>query len=191
MLTRFLCCASGLVFFLTVATHAQDPNTQATLKTQQEKMASLAMMDGTWRGDAWMFTPQGQRVEITQTERVGPMLNGTIRVVEGRGYDADGNVPFNAFGIISYDVAAKKYMMRSYAQGRQGDFEVEVQTNGFSWSMAMGNATIRYQATIENGKWTEVGERIVGNQAPFKFLEMNLSRIGDCTWPAEDAVPPK
>ena len=54
-------------------------------------MARLAYLDGVWRGPAWSLTPQGRR-EMIQTERIGPFLGGSVRVMEGRGYTADGSV---------------------------------------------------------------------------------------------------
>ena len=35
------------------------------------------------------LTPQGRR-EMIQAERIGPFLDGSVRVMEGRGYTADG-----------------------------------------------------------------------------------------------------
>ena len=51
---------------------------------------------------------------------IGPFLDGSLKVIEGRGYDPDGKVTFNALGIISVDEGTGAYMMRSYAleQGR-------------------------------------------------------------------------
>lgn len=154
-------------------------------------MQALKMMDGTWRGEAWTITPTGERIEMTQTERVGPMLDGAIRVIEGRGYDATGATVFNAFAVISYDAQNDQYMMRSHAMGRQGDFQLTVTDDGFSWTIPAGPATIRYVATIKDGEWFEYGERVVGDGKPMRFLEMKLKRIGDTTWPAGDAVPSK
>jgi hypothetical protein len=54
----------------------------------------------------------------------------------------------------------------------------------------MPGASIRYTAVIEDGIWTEVGERIVEGQEPFRFLEMKLQRTGDTSWPAGGAVTP-
>ncbi len=163
----------------------------AATKLQKEKLAALQMMDGVWRGDAWIITPQGTRQEMTQTERVGPMLDGAIKVIEGRGYDASDTTVFNAFAVISYDAQKNQYAMRSYAQGRQGDFTLTLTDEGFSWSIPAGPATIRYLATIKDGEWHEYGERIVGDQKPMKFFEMRLRRIADSKWPAADAVPSK
>ncbi len=49
--------------------------------------------------------------------------------------------------------------------------------------------TIRYTATVKDGTWNEVGERILPGKAPIRFYEMNLKRLGDTTWPAADPVP--
>src|SRR5947207_9704625 len=75
----------------------------AQIAAQRQGMASLAVMDGVWRGPAWTIPPSGQKHSITQTERIGPFLDGSIKVIEGRGHEPDGRVGFNAFGIISYD----------------------------------------------------------------------------------------
>ena len=64
-------------------------------------MLPLASMDGVWRGPAWTILPSGEKHSVTQTERIGPLLDGSVKVIEGRGYDADGKVAFNAFGTIS------------------------------------------------------------------------------------------
>ena len=40
---------------------------------------------------------------MIQTERIGPFLDGSVRVIEGRGYAADGAVASTRFGIISFD----------------------------------------------------------------------------------------
>lgn len=176
------------VLLLALPLFAQEKMQAPSMELQKEKLEALKMLDGTWRGTAWMITPTGQKMEMTQTERVGPMLDGTIRVIEGRGYDADGQMVFNAFAVVSYDTQKKQYTMRSYAQGRQGDFVLERTDDGFMWSIPAGPATIRYTAIISEGEWVEYGERIVGEQKPFKFLEMKLSRIGDTGWPASGAV---
>ncbi len=42
----------------------------------------------------------GEVHAITQTQRVGPFLDGSLKVIEGSGYEADGQVGFNALGVI-------------------------------------------------------------------------------------------
>lgn len=151
--------------------------------SERAAMAKLAWMDGVWRGPATIRTRAGEH-RITQTERVGPMLGGDVRVVEGKGFNADGSIGFNALGIISYDPARRAYTMHSYAQGRAGDFPLTATDSGYVWTIPAGPATIRYTATFENGTWTELGERIVEGQPPQPFFEMRLTRVGDTDWPA-------
>src|SRR5436190_20265537 len=98
------------------------PDSAALIAAQKEAIAVLKSMDGEWRGPAWILTGTGEKREFVQTERMGPFLDGSLKVIEGRGHDPDGSVRFNAFGIVSYDPAKKAYSMRSYAMGRTGDF---------------------------------------------------------------------
>ncbi|MCP6769373.1 hypothetical protein NL529_31455, partial [Klebsiella pneumoniae] len=80
----------------------------AILAAQREAMAVFAFMDGVWRGPASTVLPSGDVHAITQTERIGPFLGGAVKVLEGRGYEADGRTSFNALGIISYEVETKR-----------------------------------------------------------------------------------
>jgi len=148
-------------------------------------------MDGVWRGPAWTILPSGEKHEVTQTERIGPFLDGAVKVIEGRGYDAKDNVTFNAFGIVSYDPAKKAHAMRSYTMGRAGDFALTPSDSGFVWEIPAGSMTIRYTAVIRGGKWREIGQRVVPGGDPVQFFEMNLVRVGDSSWPAGGAIPPR
>jgi hypothetical protein len=161
----------------------------ALVAAQKSAMASLAAMDGVWRGTAWTILPDGSKHEVTQTERIGPFLGGTLRVIEGRGYEKGGVVSFNAFGVISFDPAAKKYSMRSYAMGRAGDFDFTPTADGYSWTIPAGPMTIRYEATIRNGVLHEVGDRVMPGKDPVRFFEMTLERVGDTDWPSAGAIP--
>lgn len=171
-----------------VSAQASDP---ARIAAQREGMAALAFMDGVWRGPAMTTLPSGDKHAVTQTERIGPFLDGSVKVLEGRGYDADGKATFNALGIISFDPNTRGYSMRSYALGRSGDFTVRRTDDGFVWEIPAGPTTIRYTATVKDGKWREVGDRIVAGKEPVRFFEMNLVRIGDSDWPGAGAVRPK
>jgi len=159
------------------------------MAAQRDAMKKLAMLDGTWRGEAWHLGSDGKRETITQTERVGPMLDGTVRVVEGRGYDKEGQTKFNAFAVISFNTAIGRYTMRSYTSGRSGDYDVNLTTDGFVWSIPAQGMTIRYSATVKNGTWHEVGDYVMPNREPVRFMEMTLKRIGDSDWPAGGPVP--
>jgi hypothetical protein len=181
-----------MVVGLSTAAIAQERASPATLiAAQREAMPRLAFMDGVWRGPAWTIQPSGEKHEITQTERIGPMLDGSVKVIEGKGYDRDGKVTFNAFATISYDVATKVYTMHSNALGHVGDFVVTPTPDGFTWEIPAGPVTIRYTAVVKDGAWREVGDRVLSGQDPVRFFEMNLRRVGDTDWPAGGAISPK
>ncbi len=141
------------------------------------------------RGPAGTILPNGTKHEITQTERIGPMLDGSIKVPEGRGYDAEGKVTFNAFGIISYDAGKQARTQNSHAMGRVGDFALKPTDNGYVWEIPAGPIKIRYTAVVKDGKWREIGERVLPGKPPVQFFEMNLVRVSDSDWPAAGAVP--
>lgn len=167
----------------------QDPAT--LIAAQREAMRRLSIMDGVWRGPAWTVLPSGEKHNITQTERIGPFLDGSVKVIEGRGYGHDGQVTFNAFGTISYNPATRAYTMHAYAQGNVGDFVLTPTSDGYIWEIPAGPMTIRYTAVIKDGAWKEVGDRIVPGREPVRFFEMNLKRVGDTDWPAAGAISPK
>ncbi len=169
---------------------AQAPPSPAVLiAAQRDAMRPLAVMDGVWRGDAWTILRSGEKHAITQTERIGPFLDGSIKVFEGRGYDSDGKVSFNAFAIISFDPAAKAYTLHSYAQGRSGDFPMTLTGDGYVWEIPAGPMKIRYTAVIKPDSWREIGEMIAPGKEPVQIFEMNLKKVGDTAWPAAGAIP--
>jgi hypothetical protein len=187
---RYALAAAGLTFAAAAAfpVAAQTPD-NGRIEAQRQAMAPLAFMDGIWRGPAWSITRDG-RHEVTQAERIGPFLGGVVKVMEGRGYNADGSLGFNAFGTISYDPTTHAYTLHSCALGYCGDFPFEPRPGGYVWQVPAGpGAVIRYTATVGNDRWREVGERIAGNAPPVQIFEMNLRRVGDTDWPAGNPVP--
>jgi hypothetical protein len=72
-----------------LTTSAQRPDPAALISAERDAMKALAAMDGVWRGPAWTILPSGQKHNVTQTERIGLFLDGSIRVIEGRGYNED------------------------------------------------------------------------------------------------------
>lgn len=161
------------------------------IAAQREALNRFAYMDGVWRGPAWTILANGQRHDATQTERIGPFLDGSVKVIEGRAYNADGTVGFNALGIISYQPDKQTYTLHSYALGYSGDFVLAVKPDGYVWEVPAGPMIIRYTATIANGNWREVGDRIMPGQPPVRVFEMNLKRVGDTKWPGDGAISPQ
>lgn len=194
-LMRPLYLAATLVFAslaFAPASFAQGPDAEKRLSAQREAMRALAMLDGEWRGPAKSLRNDGQWHSMVQAERVGTMLDGAVRVIEGRGYEAGGELSFNAFAVISYDPDTKAYTMRSYSAGRTGDFPIVPTPTGFTWEIQAGpEMKIAYEATVKDGVWTEIGHRIPKSGAPVKFIEFTVTRLGDTTWPAAGFVGPK
>jgi len=189
---RAACASAVLAAAIATALSAQQrPDPAALIAAQKEGMAPLAYMDGVWRGPAWTILASGEKHNITQTERIGPFLDGSVKVIEGRGYDADGRVSFNAFGTISYNPATKAFTLHSYAQGFVGDFTITPTADGYVWEIPAGSMTIRYTAVVKDGAWKEVGDRIVPGQEPVRFFEMDLKRVGNTDWPAAGPIPPQ
>lgn len=182
--------AAGVLLTASV-TLAQVPAQPAGTAAQREAVAALDFLDGEWRGEAVIIGPGGREV-LTQTERVGSMLGGSVKVIEGRGYAADGSTQFNAMAVISWDAAEGRYRFRSWANGYTGDYPFERTEDGFRWSVPAGpNARIDYVATVRDGVWHEVGSYVADGQPARPVIDMRLSRIGDSSWPAEGAVPPR
>jgi hypothetical protein len=190
---RPMLLAAAFSLTLTLTSHAyaepQQPGAQAMMSSQRAAMEALSFMDGAWRGTAWTVTPDGKRLSLTQTERVGPLLGGTVKLVEGRGYESDGRTGFNALGVISYNPANRKYSIQSYASGQAGAFPLEASGNGFVWQIPAGpNAIVRFTATFQGGNWHEIGEHVAEGAPPVKVFEMRLKRLGDTAWPGGDPV---
>jgi hypothetical protein len=169
----------------------QPPATQTLIAAQKAAMAKVSMLDGQWRGPASMTLPDGTAHKFTQTERIGPMQDGSLRVIEGRSYDDNRRIVFNAFAVISFDPASQDCTMHSHAQGRSGDFKFTPTADGYHWKIPAGPTTMRYTAVIKDGHFSETGERIVPAQLPVKFFNMELTRLADSAWPGANLVQPK
>ena len=193
-MTRYRPATMAFLLILATAVAASPqgrPDPAKLLAAQREAMAPLAFMNGVWRGPAWTILPSGEKHAVTQTERIGPFLDGTVKVIEGRGYDADGTVAFNAFGTISFNPATRGYTLHSYALGQVGDFDLKPTADGYVWEIPAGPMTIRYTMVLKDGTWHEVGDQILPGKEPVRFFEMNLKRVGDTDWPAGGAISPK
>lgn len=190
-LTMLILTIALMVGLWSIAAGQGRPDPAAVIKAQREAMAPLAFMDGVWRGPASTILPSGEKHDVTQTERIGPFLDGSVKVLEGRGYNADGTVGFNAFGTISFNPTTHKYTLHAYAEGNVGDFALTPNGDGYVWEIPAGPMTIRYTCVVKDGVWHEVGDRIVAGKEPVRFFEMKLKRVGDTTWPAGGAIPQK
>ncbi|MDP1777193.1 MAG: hypothetical protein Q8K90_01095, partial [Brevundimonas sp.] len=187
----FTCLALAAVLLAApVVAQAQMSASPNGTEAQRAAIDRLDMLDGEWRGEATIHGPHGT-MTLTQTERVGSMLGGSIKVIEGRGYAADGTTQFNAMATVSWDARAGRYGFRSYAQGYSGDYAFEVTDDGFRWETPAGpGAKIEYVAVVRDGTWHEVGTWVAEGQPRRPMIEMRLTRIGDTDWPAGGTVDP-
>ena len=182
--------AACLLLAVPATASAQDVQPAGT-REQRDAMQALSWMDGEWVGEATISMGPGAGASHPHTERIGPMLGGSIKVIEGRSAgSSDGFPAFNAFAIVSWDDATDRYMMRSYANGHAGDFPLEATADGFSWTTPARGGEMRYVTTFKDGEWVEIGHFVMSGREPMKVIELRLRRRGDTDWPAGDPVIP-
>lgn len=182
--------AAAVLALTPVAALAQAPQQPAGTAEQREAMQRLAWMDGEWVGTANIYAGPGRSLSHAHTERIGPMLGGSLRVIEGRATGEDGSVAFNAFAVVSWSDAADRYTMRSYNNGNVGDFPLEVTADGFRWSVPSGGGEMRFVTTFKDGEWSEIGTFVMSGREPIQVIELRLRRRGDTGWPDADPVKP-
>ena len=144
------------------------PPPEPDVAAQKRAVAAFSFLDGVWVGPGWILQPSGEKVEFTQAERIGPMLDGLTRVIEGRGYGKGGQTTFNALGVISYDERSGRYEFRAYShKGQVGTFEIKLTAPGaYQWEIPAGPAVIRYSTTVKDGVWHEVGDHVAPGRPP-------------------------
>ncbi len=182
--------AAALTLACAGAASAQMTPQPAGTPEQREAMDRLSWMDGEWVGQASVYAGPGRTATHPHTERIGPMLGGSIKVIEGRTTEADGAVSFNAFAVISWNDAEDRYVMRSYANGQAADFPLTATADGFSWSTPAQGGEVRYVTTFKDGEWVEVGDWVMQGREPMRIVELRLRRRGDSDWPAAGPVVP-
>lgn len=166
---------------------AQAPNS-VLIDEQRKAMAALSFLDGEWAGPAQAQERTGL-LRMTQTERSGTLLDGTVRLVEGRSYDAQGKTIFNAFAVISYDTRAKAYVITSHASGYVTTSNLKLTGNGFEWSVPAGpKARMHFVAVVQNGSWHETGDFIGADGKARRNFEMTVKKLRPTAWPATKAV---
>jgi len=181
-------CLTLAALALPLTAHAQHADT-AAMAAQAEAMHKLDWMHGKWRGEARMQMPGTPEQVVTHTERVGTLLDGTITLIEGKAFNPDGSVPFNAFAVIAYDARTQSFSMQSHTGGRSGNFPMTVLDKGYAWETPAGpKAKIRYTAVFDGATWTETGDFVAEGQPPRPFFKMVLKRIGDSDWPMAGSV---
>lgn len=185
-----MAAVAACLLFAVPATASAQAMQPAGTPEQRQAMQTLSWMDGEWVGEATVSMGPGRTSTHSHTERIGPMLGGSIKVIEGRSTDADGSVAFNAFAVVSWDDATDAYVMRSYANGQAADFPLEATADGFRWSTPSRGGEMRYVTVFSDGEWVETGHFVMPGRDPMKVIELRLRRRGDTGWPAAHPVIP-
>jgi len=182
------------------ASPAAGPSSQASAEgpvqwvaAQKAALAKLAYLDGEWRGTGWMIDAPGETPRhMTMTYRVGPFLDGTIRIIDIRGYLADGSYGFHAMNFISFDAQKKQYVMNARAAGRSGLFSFQVTgAQTYAWQIGSPTAGLHYESVIDNGEWIQIGRRIAPDAESLTMSDYRLRRVGPTDWPEAGALGPK
>jgi hypothetical protein len=188
--------ARFLLSFAQTCALAQTPAPDLTptqmISAQQAAMAKLSGLDGMWRGTGSMIDRPGETPRhMTQSLRVGPFLDGTVKVIEVRGYLADGSLGFHAFNTISFDAQKGEYVITARAGGRSGNFSFRPTADGYVWIIGSTNRGLQYTGTLKDGNWTEVGEGIAPEHVVVHMSDWNVRKIGNTDWPEAGAVQQK
>ena len=158
---------------------AQPPRAP-NVEEQRAAMKLLSFLVGNWSGHARMQRPQGEPIELAQTENAQYKLDGLVLLIEGTGRTvSDGKAALQALATISYDDEAKVYRMRAYNNGRYMETELKLAESGkgLTWGFTMGQIkTSSILAINDQGEWTEAGEIAIGAQPPRKFLDLTVRR---------------
>ncbi len=142
-----------------------------------DEMKKLNMLVGQWEGSGWHQQGQNERLEYKQIEHIESKLNGTLLLVEGKGYVKD-SLFFNALAMFSYNAKDKNYRIESHlsdgkATVAKGNFN---DVGKFIWSFDVPQGKIRYTMTLTTTTWSEYGEYSSDGTQWWKFMEMNLTK---------------
>ena len=140
----------------------------------QEKMKSLAFLEGLWKGSGWMMGQDRQRMTFEQEEIIQFKLSGTILQIEGIG-KSEGKVVHHALALIQPKGEDGEFEFSSYLQsGLSGKYPASFADGKFIWKPT---AQVRYVIQLnDQGQWHEIGEYNAGNQW-FQFMEMTLEKV--------------
>jgi len=142
-----------------------------------EKMNKLSALIGDWEGSGWYQQGRSERHNIKQHEHIESKLNGTVLLVEGKGYIAD-TLSFNALAFFSFDQEKNSYKIESHlADGKSTIATGSFNENGqFIWGFKVPQGNIRYTMTITDTTWNEYGEYSSDGEQWWEFMEMNLTK---------------
>lgn len=157
--------------------------TDPTIEVQRA-LSHLAAFDGVWSGPVERIDPDGKVIKLAMIARVGPMLDGTIRVLEERTGTLDGRPVFHLVAVFSFASTTQEYTIHTYARGRVGSAVLHPTPDGYFFEMpGEDGATMRFTWKVGDGGWRETVERLVAGHPPFAEARIQLKRTGTSDWP--------
>lgn len=171
---RNFCFLLLLTLLINNTLFAQMPPSKT--KEVAAKLALLPIKEGEWTGiGVQQFGPN--RYEVDQYEKITPMLDGSVLLIEGIGKH-EGVLRHHALATLSYNPVTQKYVMRSFKDGYMVDAETELKEDGsFVWSMQNGPVTSRFTVRLTNDTWLETGEfSMDAGKTWTPMLEMKLQK---------------
>ena len=147
----------------------------------ENSMSKLSFIVGEWHGKEWMMTKNGKQLsEVTEIAECKQNCN--IIIVTGLGIKTDSltnksQTVHDAFGVISFDKKAGKYMMRAYRNGEATDSELKIISDKkIQWDISTSTGgKVRFTTDFNiRDKWTEIGEFSQDEVKWMKMMEMEL-----------------
>ena len=163
-------------------------NTQTIFLHQssgKENIKKLHILEGLWKGEAWMINRDREKEYIIQTEKVQLKQNGRVITIDGTGIDKESlrskpTVVHDAFAVIYFDEEKQKIQMLAFNRGRHVITEPQIGEQGsLVWGFTVPNmGKVRYTLRLnEQGQWYEIGEVSRDGVQWFQNFEMTLDKI--------------
>lgn len=148
-----------------------------TADLQRGEVKKLGSLIGQWKGSGWI--QQGAtRETFTGTETVQSKIDGLALLIEGRFTNPEGKVIHETLAVLSYNAKDAKYRFSTYlANGRTGENDFKLISDGYEWGFQSPAGTVRYTIKTTNDVWVEIGEYSKDGKVWQKFFEMKLEKV--------------
>lgn len=154
--------------------------------TQKAEMARIAHFDGVFVGPATTYPLDGKPPFAGNiVQRIGPFLDGAVRLMEGRIYSPQGALRFNGLIVFDYDIDARRHRASLFANGRKIVTEVVLNPRGYHFDIPVPNAKAfrRVNVTLTPTQFLEQVDYHSDGRPPRKEFVMTLERVGASDWP--------
>src|SRR5579859_7443544 len=174
-------CAATLAGGTTADAAVSRPAVALAVPTQVAAMQKVSFMTGDWVGAGWNLGSNGVRDYFTQTEFVHYQVQGTVLLVDGKGYEvADPTkIADSALAVLTYNDVTQQYRWEAFSGGNIVQDIPVVGADTFQWGLQFPPVSIRYTLTFTNKTWHEIGETSLdGGRTWNQTFQMDLVRLG-------------